>query len=78
MPPINTDFEYLKKQLHTDIIPALVYTISKYQSYLQTVLLIVIILSITTDLENKTCSYCGSLYKDFLANIISTCLISSL
>ena len=72
----DTDFVYFKK-LQTDIKPALLYTISKDQSYLQTALLIAKLWSRSIDLERKTCAYCGSIYEDFIAHIISTCLISS-
>ena len=71
----ETDFEYFIK-LHTDIKPALVYAISKDQSYLPTTLLIAKIWSRSILIENKTCAYCGSMYEDFIAHIISTCLIS--
>ena len=65
------------RNIQTNIKPTLVYTISKNQSYLPTTLLIAKIWSRSIEIENKTCAYCGSMYEDFIAHIISTCLISS-
>ena len=72
----ETDFEYFRN-IQTNIKPALVYTISKDQSYLPTIVLIAKIWARSSHLENKTCVYCGTIYEDFIAHIISTCLISS-
>ena len=72
----ENDFEYFVR-LHTDIKPALVYTLSNERSYLFTASLIAKIWARSVKIESKNCVYCGSIYEDYLAHIISTCLISS-
>ena len=72
----ETDFEYFAR-LHTDIKPAMVYTLSNERSYVFTSNLIAKIWARSVNLESKNCVYCGSIYEDYIAHIISNCLISS-
>ena len=72
----ETDFEYFVR-LHTDIKPAFIYTISNERSFIYTAYLIAKIWTRSVNLEHKNCVYCGLIYEDYLAHIISKCIISS-
>ena len=63
----ENDFEYFVR-LHTDIKPALVYTLSNERSYLFTANLIAKIWARSVKIESKNCVYCGSIYEDYLVH----------